>query len=135
MLEPEPLRRNWLVVSVPTEKMAAIRDVANMLRLRIADGVPTMIGGKPEPGDRVFRGVAVKHFPGSALPNGDDNPCMFAIESSITNPLHNRENRLLTDLVLERERAVISAFERGKFPKPLEIYNFIYGFDPHPEWL
>jgi hypothetical protein len=125
----------WQVISIPSDKMGAIRQMASMMRLRISDGVPTMLGGTPEPGDRVWEGCAVKFFPGSQLPDGTDNRSMYGVESTRENPLHNKESPTNIQLVRRREGRVIEAFERHARPKPLEIYNFIYGFEPHPKWL
>jgi hypothetical protein len=126
----------WKVASFPRDRLRSVRVLVETLRLRIADGIPTILGGSPEPGDQQYHGVKVQSFPGGRLPNGKDNRNMFTIESTSRNPLHNTsEHKLNEKLVLERETMVVNAFQARKYPTPLQIYNFIYGFDTHPKWL
>lgn len=126
----------WTVGSVPNDKMGAIRQLASFLRLHLSDGIPTILEGGPlNPHGRVSHGLNADYFPGGILPNGENNLAMLTIESMPTNPLHNREHGINHALVRDRESRVLTAMQNHKRPKPQDIYNYIYGFEPHPKWL
>jgi hypothetical protein len=118
---------DWLVVSIPKDKLPDVKKLAEQLGMRVADGVPSIIRHTEpdEKPDRTYDGAGVFIFPGGAV-NGKDNKDMFTIENNHGSPIYTNCKKTHQD-IRSAENEVNDGFVNGVAWTPEKIVEYVYG--------
>jgi hypothetical protein len=136
-------KMQWFITAFPANRMPAVRYLAKQLGLRIADGPPLMIG---EQGSIVYlqaasrpsrltaltaQDVPIEFFPGTMLPNGQENDRIFTVESDRGNPIYKNRRRD-EEAMFAASGEISAALNRGVHLTPRQIADYIYGSGAFP---
>lgn len=100
---------DFLVVSFPKEHFSDVKQLATKLRMRISNGVPTLL-----------ETTKVSVFPGASI--GE----MYTIENDQHSPIY-KNNRRLNREIMQCENEIVDALTNGAKITPEQIVDYIYG--------
>jgi len=138
---------DWYIASFPLTRLPAVRVLANLLKLRLGNGVPTIIKSASEadsesvPHPRI-PGMVANFFPGSKMPDGKDNMNMLTVEYlSGAHPLGGGSGTAVfsgpeAQAVRQREAEINYLLNHKRMHIiPQHIFDYIYGKMPaKPDW-
>jgi hypothetical protein len=134
---------DWIIIAFPNGRLPAVRRLAKQLGLRLADGVPTVVGN---PGAVIMAqfalrpsmarqygidGLSLHYFPGSRLANGRDNETIFTVEYDKNSPLYKTKKND-DEAMMQATFEINDLLNRGKKLTPAQIADYIYGSGPFP---
>jgi hypothetical protein len=131
---------HWLITAFPSGRLPAVRHLAKQLGLRIANGPPVMLGRRgalliqvsSRPSHLTdLQDVPMEFFPGTMLPNGQENDTIYTIENDRDSPIYKNRRRD-NETMFAASGEISDALNRGVRLTPRQIADYIYGSGPFP---
>jgi hypothetical protein len=132
----------WIIIALPIGRLPATQRLAKQLGLRIADGSPVIMGDqrsqvivqatlRPSKIDAVLKETPMAFFPGTLLPNGQENEFIYTVENDHGSPVYkNRRNDAET--ISQASGEINDMLNKGIKLTPAQIADYIYGTGPFP---
>jgi hypothetical protein len=134
---------HWIITAFPSGRLPAVRHLAKQLGLRIANGPPVMLGERgslvfiqassrpSDLTDLVTQDVPMEFFPGTMLPNGQENDTIFTIENDRGSPIYKNRQRD-EDTMFAASGEISEALNHGVKLTPRQMADYIYGSGSFP---